>query len=279
MFTRGILVLAAVCALHAAPTFHEIGPILWKNCAPCHRQGEAGPFPLLTYSDTAKRAQLIAAVTHKRYMPPWLPEQGYGDFAGELRLSDAEIRAIADWAAAGAPEGPTVTPPTFPDGWQLGKPDLILEAPSAFTVPASGPDVYWNFVFTPAVPATRYVRAVEIRPGNRKLVHHANLLVDRLAATPKSGFPGMDLTIMRSPFDPDGHFLFWKPGSLPHVEADGWAWRLDPGNQLVLNAHLHPSGKAEEIRPSIGLYFTTRRPTQFPLLVQLENDRALDIPA
>ena len=115
----------------AAPpvTFHDIAPILWRKCAPCHRAGEAGPFPLLTWRDTAKRAQLIAAVTQKRYMPPWLPEHGYGDFAGELRLSDQEIRAIGDWAAAGALKGPAVEPPAFTEGWGLGKPDLVLEAP------------------------------------------------------------------------------------------------------------------------------------------------------
>ena len=271
--------LTGWCAAAPAVTFHDIAPILWSKCAPCHRPGEAGPFPLLTYGDASKRAALIATVTHKRFMPPWLPEPGYGDFAGELGLSDEEIRRIGDWAAQGAPEGAPVEPPTFTEGWQLGKPDLVLEAPAGHTAPASGPDVYWNFVFTPALHATRYVRAIEIRPGDRKLVHHANLLVDRLASSPKGGFPGMDLTIMRSPFDPEGHFLFWKPGSIPHVEKDGWAWRLDPGNQLVLNAHLHPSGRAEEIRPSIGLYFTDKRPTQFPLLVQMENDTALDIPA
>jgi len=259
-------------------SFHEIAPILWEKCAPCHRPGEAAPFPLLTYQDVAKRAQLIATVTRSRYMPPWLPEHGYGDFSGELRLSAEQISSIADWAAHGAPEGPPVQPPAFIEGWQLGPPDLVLDAPSVFTVPASGPDLYWNFVYTPALAETRYVRAVEIRPGNRRLVHHANLLLDRLASSPVSGFPGMDITIMRSPFDPDGHLLFWKPGSFPHVEQEGWAWRLDPGNRLVLNAHLHPSGKAEEIRPSLGLYFTDKPQTQFPLLVQLENDRALDIP-
>jgi thioredoxin-like negative regulator of GroEL len=88
----------------------------------------------------------------------------------------------------------------------------------------------------------------------------------------------MDLAIMRSPFDPDGDFLFWKPGAAPHVEPDGFAWRLDPGNDLVLNVHLHSIGKAEEVRPSIALYFTDKPQTRFPLLVQLENDNALNIP-
>jgi hypothetical protein len=152
-------------------------------------------------------------------------------------------------------------------------------------LPAAGPDLYWNVIFTPNVTTRRWVRAIEIRPGQPRLVHHANLLVDRAGsahlheASPGKGFPGMDLVIGRSPFDPDGNFLFWKPGAAPHIEPDGFAWRLDPGNELVLNMHLQPSGKKEEVRPSIGLYFTDQPQTKFPLLVQLQNDQALDIPA
>jgi tetratricopeptide (TPR) repeat protein/mono/diheme cytochrome c family protein len=262
----------------------DIAPIVYANCAACHRPGEAAPFPLLSYQDVKKHARDIVKVTRSRYMPPWLPEHGYGGFQGERRLSDEQIRAISTWVSQGAPEGaPSQTPalPAFTEGWQLGPPDLVLEAQAPFHAPASGPDVYWNFVFNPAVTATRYVRAVEIRPGQRKLVHHANLLVDRLGsvAGKGGGFPGMDLTLFRSPFTPDGNFLFWKPGSAPHVEPDGFAWRLGPGNQLVLNTHVHPSGRAEELRPSVGLYFTDKPQTKFPLLVELENDQALDIPA
>jgi len=145
-------------------------------------------------------------------------------------------------------------------------------------------DSYWNFVFRPNLTTSRYVRAVEIRPGDRRLVHHANLLVDRLGSahvqetTAGSGFPGMDVVLLRSPFDPEGHFLFWKPGAPPPVEPDGFAWRLDPGNELVLNTHMHPSGKPEQVRPTIGLYFTDKPQTRFPLIVQLENDRGLNIP-
>ncbi len=220
-------------------------------------------------------------------MPPWLPQHGYGDFQGERRLTDEQIRTISEWVAGGAPEGSageTPSPPAFGGEWELGPPDLVLDAQSAFSVPASGPDLYWNFLFNAAIPAARYVRAIEIRPGNRTLVHHANLLVDRMGSSAveargRGGFPGMDLTLFRSPFDPDGHFLFWKPGSATHVEPDGFAWRLNPGNQLVLNTHVHPSGKAEELRPSVGLYFTDQMPSKYPLLVRLENDNALDIPA
>jgi len=284
-----LLATALPRALAAGPPdfAHDVAPILYRACAGCHRPGETGPFSLLSYGDARKWAAQIAAVTHNRYMPPWLPDAP-DNFEGTRRLTDEEIRTICDWAAAGAPEGPPAEvppPPSFRAGWQSGTPDLILQAPAPFAVPASGPDVYWNFVLTPNQPSTRYVRAIEIRPGDRKLVHHANLLVDRWAASharevaPGKGFPGMDLEIMRSPFDPPGHLLFWKPGSVPHQEPEGLAWRLDPGDELVLNVHLHPTGKPEEVRPAIGLYFTDQPPTKFPLLVQIENDEALDIPA
>ncbi|HLH20709.1 MAG TPA: tetratricopeptide repeat protein [Bryobacteraceae bacterium] len=280
---------ACAAARPVPPDFaHDVAPLLYRDCAPCHHPGGPAPFALLTYRDAARRAAQIASVTHRRYMPPWLPEAGYGDFADARRLTDSEIRLLADWAAAGAPEGPPgagPVPPAFTDGWQLGTPDLVLEAAAPFTVPAAGPDLFWNFLFTPKLSAPRYVRAVEIRPGNRRVVHHANLLVDRAgsahraAAGGSSGFAGMDLTVVRSPFDPDGHFLFWKPGAPPRIEPDGFSWRLLPGDTLVLNTHLHPTGKPEEARPSIGIYFTDTPPAHFPLLVQLEYDAALRIPA
>ncbi len=286
----GILILCSPLGCTAQLTFtRDIAPIVARNCAPCHRAGEAAPFPLLTYEDVKKRAPQIAAVTSRGYMPPWLPEHGFGDFADERRLSADQIRTISDWVAQGTPEGPApeataVSPASETGGQAMGPPHLVIEAQSSFTVPASGPDVYWNFVFHPDIDKTRYVKSIDIRPGDRRLVHHANLLVDRMATAhlqegaPGQGFPGMDLAIMRSPFDPDGDFLFWKPGAAPHVEPDGFAWRLDPGNDLVLNIHLHPIGKAEEVRPLIALYFTDKPQTRFPLLVQLENDNALNIP-
>src|SRR5690348_7411156 len=161
-------------AAAASPVYtRDIAPIIQRKCAVCHRPGEIAPFPLLTYADVKKRAAQIATVTRSRFMPPWLPEAGYGDFAGDLRLSDAEIRAIGDWAAQGAPEGgpfPAVAAPTVAS---LGTPDLRIEAAGSFTVPASGPDLYWNFVFKPALTTTRFVRALEILPGDRRLVHHA----------------------------------------------------------------------------------------------------------
>jgi hypothetical protein len=229
----------------------------------------------------------MAAVTKSRYMPPWPPQSEAGTFLDEHRLTDAQIQVISDWVNAGAPEGPasqTPPPPTYSKDWQLGTPDLVLQAAKPFTLPASGSDVFWNFVFRPDLQERRYVRAIEIRPGNSRLVHHANLMVDhagsirRLAPKLDDGFPGMDLTISRSPLDPESHFLFWKPGSLPFSEPDGLSWRLDPGNLLILNTHLQPSGKPEQVAPAIAVYFTDQPPVKFPVLIQLEADGALNIP-
>ena len=266
----------------------DIAPIVFRSCAPCHHPGEAGPFSLTSYGDVKSHARQIADVTRKRRMPPWLPSADGLRFEDDSHLTESQIAKFQQWVDDGTPEGdPNALPPApkFTPGWQLGQPDLILQAATPFTVPASGTDVYWNFIFRAPVATRRYIKAVEIRPGDKRLVHHANLLVDRSEAarrqekSPGSGFAGMELQIESESFDPDGHFLFWKPGSAPIVEPSGLALRLDPGDDLVLNTHLQPSGKAETVAPAIGIYFTSEPATRFPVLLQLENDRALDIPA
>jgi hypothetical protein len=136
----------------------DIAPIVRQNCVSCHRPGESAPFSLLTFEDVRKHGRQIAAVTASRFMPPWLPQPGYGDFSDERRLSGAQIAEIAAWVKGGMPEGePEANPPaaasvataTSNDEWQLGKPDLVLTAAKPFTLAADGPDVFWNFIFTP----------------------------------------------------------------------------------------------------------------------------------
>jgi len=265
----------------------DIAPIVFQYCSPCHRPGETAPFSLLNYQDTAKFAAQIAVITRRRIMPPWLPAPSDLKFSGELRLSDEQIALFQAWADEGLPEGDPrdlPSPPQFTPGWQLGKPDVVLRARKPYQLSARGADNYWNFIFPTDFKTTRWVRAIEIRPGEKRVVHHANILIDRLHSSrtqekhPGDGFPGMELRIESESFDPDSHIFFWKPGSLPHVEPEGLALRLDPGDDLVLNTHLQPSGKLETIEPSIGIYFTDKPATQFPMLLELQNDKALDIP-
>jgi tetratricopeptide (TPR) repeat protein/mono/diheme cytochrome c family protein len=275
---------------HSGPlTFNrDIAPIIFQNCVVCHHPGGSAPFSLVNYQEVKKHARQIAAVTKSRYMPPWLPEHGYGDFAGEQRLSDEQIKALQLWVDQGSAEGARADLPAAPKlhaGWQLGPPDLVLKAPQQFILPAAGPDVFRNLVIPVPIKGTRYVKAVEILPGNQKIVHHANILIDRTQSArrldeqePGVGFGGMDVSIESDFFDPDSHFLFWKPGAPPYTEPEDMAWRLDRGTDLVLNLHLQPSGKPESIQPLVGLYFTDQPSTRFPMLLQLEHDGALDIP-
>ena len=168
-------------------------------------------------------------------MPPWLPEPQALKFADELRLPDEQIATIRKWVEEGAPEGsPADLPPQpkFAEGWQLGQPDLVLKAARPYQLPASGSDMYWNFIFPVPIDRTRWVKAVEIRPGDKRFVHHANVLVDRQQNSrqketePGSGFEGMEIKIESETFDPDSHFLFWKPGTVPYVEPEGMALRF-----------------------------------------------------
>ena len=276
-------------AAEAVTYVKDIAPIMYHYCAPCHRPGEAGPFSLLSYQDAKKRAAQIAAITRSRFMPPWPPEPGFGDFEGVRRLSDKQLDTIQRWVKAGTPQGdPAQTPPQphFTGGWQIGQPDMILRMRQPFHLPASGEDVFRNFVLPVDIKETKYVRAMELRPGSKRVVHHANLVVDhsrllrrRDGEDGQPGFPGMDVdTEVSGEFDPDSHFLFWKPGSPPQQEPPDMAWKLDPGSDLIVNLHLQPTGKPETVEVSVGLYFSDRPPTRFPMLVQLEHDGALDIP-
>jgi len=278
----------ATAAVPAAPTFYrDIAPIVYQNCSSCHRPGESAPFSLLNYTDVKKHALQIATVTKTHFMPPWLPEVGHGEFEEERRLTNAQIQLIQAWvqhgALAGRPEdGPA--PPVFQSEWALGKPDMILHVKQPYKLAAEGGEVFWNFVMPVPVSEARWVKAMEVRPGNAKVFHHANVIIDRSGTTarkevkPGAGFPGMDLSVEEDTFDPDGHFLSWKPGSKPVEEPDGMAWRADPGMNLVLNVHMKRSGREEIVDPMIGLYFTDKAQTKYPLLVQLEHDGAINVP-
>lgn len=272
-------------AVTATVTFNrDIAPILFRNCVVCHRPGESAPFSLLEYTQAKKRAGLIAALTASRFMPPWLPARGEVAFLGERGLDDDAIARIRQWVEQGAVEGdPADLPPLprFTEGWQLGEPDVILEMPESFTVPAEGVDVFRNFVLPIPVSTPRWVKAVELRPGNPRVVHHAVMQVDRSRASrrrdeedPVPGFSGMD---MAGSEPPGGQSIGWTPGKIPIID-ERLAWRLAPGSDMVLQLHMLPTGKPEEVAPRIGLYFTDKAPAEQAFSLLMRNDD-IDIPA
>jgi len=267
-----------------------VAPILYKNCATCHHPGGAGPFSLLTYADARRWGPQVLAVTQSRFMPPWLPEPGYGNFADVRRLSDSDRELIKRWVNAGMAEGDlkaAPAPPPYDSTWLLGKPDLVLKVEHPYTLPAGGTDVFRNLILPYKLGQTHYIRAMEIKPGAPQVVHHANVVIDRTGSLRRlhpndwqSGVPGMELLVdAGNRFEPDSHFLFWKPDTPALIEPEGMPWRIDPGNDLILNIHLKPSGKPETLDAEIGLYFTEDRPSKQPMLIALERDDQLDIPA
>ena len=155
----------------------HVAPILYQHCSQCHRMGEAGPFPLMSYRDAAPRAALIKAVTRARYMPPWPADPQYRHFADENVLTDEQIALLARWADQGAPRGDVKKeprPPRFPRGSQLGKPDLVVPMPAAYKLPGDGKDKFVSMKLPFSIPQDTFVRAIEFVPGNRKLLHHVN---------------------------------------------------------------------------------------------------------
>jgi len=245
----------------------DIAPIIFAQCSNCHRPGQSAPFDLLTYAEVKKHARDIAAVTQSRFMPPWPPEPGFGEFTGARHLSVDQIGLIQQGVAEAALEGATSDLPPSPkwsEGWQLGEPDLVVQMPQPYTLPASGKDVYRNFVIPIPTTGRRYVQAVELRPGN-KSVHHAFMLYDRTRQSRRideedsePGFPGMSPPVSANA--PTGQFVTWQPGKIAFRGTEDSIWSLEPNTDLVLQMHLQPTGKPERIQASAGFYFTDKAP-------------------
>ncbi|MDX1908981.1 MAG: cytochrome c [Bacteroidia bacterium] len=155
----------------------DIAPVVYANCTPCHRPGSAGPFSLITYEDLARRARTIARVTRDRYMPPWPADPGYRHFVGERILTEREIALFQAWAAQGALPGDLAhapPPPVYPEGSQLGKPDLVLRMPGQFPLPGDNRDRFFFMKIPYEIAQDTFIRAIEFVPGNTKAVHHMN---------------------------------------------------------------------------------------------------------
>jgi cytochrome c-type biogenesis protein CcmH/NrfG len=262
----------------------HIAPLMHDKCANCHRPGGSAPFALLSYRDVRQRASLVAAVTEKRFMPPYRARSDAGHFIGHTTLTAAEIALIAQWVADGAPQGdPADAPaaPIFPSGWQLGVPDLVVTIPAPYTLAAGGGDVFRIFAIPLPVTSTRYVTGIEFHPGNPGVVHHANIRLDRTSGSrdldARDPAPGYDGLLARSAVYPDGHFLGWTPGQVAPLVTPDLAWRLDPGMDLIVQLHMQPSGAPETVQPRIGFFFSDTPPTATPTIVRL-GSQGLDIP-
>ena len=278
-----------------APTFtKDIAPILFAHCAPCHRPGEAAPFPLLSYDDAKKWAAQIAVVTKARTMPPWKPGPSDHAFLDDTHLTDDQIQAIRDWQESGMKEGdPAALPaaPRFESGWRLGPPDLVVKMAAAFPVPADGRDIYRNFVLPLNLPQDTYVRAIDFRPSARSVVHHSLFFADASGKLKekdgKDGRPGYDggmggvvgggggnlgglLQKARGGKGGGGASLGgWAVGAQPVALPDGLAYFVPKGADLVLSTHFHPTGKPEREQSVVGLYFSKAPPTRQFAAVQL----------
>jgi tetratricopeptide (TPR) repeat protein/mono/diheme cytochrome c family protein len=296
-----------------AVTFNrDIAPILFANCASCHRPiGDAAPqpgrrsapredgpaatsgspedpicvagapFSVLDYDSVRRHARAIKSAVQRGAMPPWLPEAGHGLFAGERRLRDDQIALIAKWVEDAAPEGKPgdePRPPTTSGGWQLGKPDLVLTLAEPYVLRPGTRDVFRNFVIPVPITTTRYVRAVEFRADRPQVLHHADLAIDlgRVSRALDRADPGPGFATMDG--DQVQNVYGWSPGKVPTMEPADTAWTLDPGTDFVLQLHMIAGARSETVQPTIGLFFSDTPPAHTPIGIKLES-QTIDIPA
>jgi hypothetical protein len=277
------------------PTFAEdIASIIFKNCAPCHRPGEAGPFPLLTYEDVKKKAKTIAAVTKARYMPPWPADPAYSHFAGERVLSGDEIQLIQNWVTNGSPAGdPARLPPQpqFAKESAYGKPDLVVKMHEPLRIPGDNMDRFMVIKIPYEIPEDTFVRAIEFVPGNRKLIHHMNGHIVAYDEKKKDPFEGPyivnreSLRTLEESYDAirllndDGSYpdlirsvANYLPGGVSpagYPEGIG-GWTLTrKGAFLMRDVHYGPSPVDTEDQSYFNVFFTNKAPSRPTMEMQL----------
>jgi peroxiredoxin len=259
--------------------YRDVLPILQNRCQTCHRPGEVGPFSLLTYKQAVNWAADIKEYTQSRRMPPWKPTDGV-PFHNERKLTLKEIATLAAWVDGATPAGnpkDAPAPRRFPQGWQLGKPDLVLTPAADFQVGPSGNDIFRCFVLPTRLTEDKYVAAVEVRPSNPRVVHHTLQFIDTSGAgrkleqaeqARKKGAGELDLgpgysSRMGIGFLPRGAVGGWAPGQMPRYLPEGTGHFLPKGSDIVMQVHYHRDGRLEKDRVAIGLYFA-KKPVQKP---------------
>jgi len=253
----------------AQVTFSQhIAPLVYQHCTPCHRTGEVAPFPLTTYAEVASHAQTIKYVTGIRYMPPWKPDPSYRHYLDENTLSNTEIQQIRDWVDNGMPQGnPATTPPvpTYPSGSQLGTPDLVVPMRQAFTHQGNGQDLYRIFVLPVNLPADRDIAAIEFRPGNKRIVHHAIIGLDttQQAQALDAASPGYGYTQFGGfGFSPvEDNWSGWVSGTQARFYPTGMGKKLYRRASLLLQIHYGPSFVTQNDSSVINIFYA-RQPVR-----------------
>ena len=264
----------------------NVAKILNDRCVSCHRAGQVAPFSLEGYANAKKWSKSVALVVDHRQMPPWKAVPGFGQFKDENRLTDAEIETLQSWADAGAPagSGKPPAPPKFSSAWTLGDPDLVLTTAKPYRLGPEGTDEYRNFVFKTNFKETRWVRAMDVRPGNTKVVHHVIAYLDKGANAAKleskhnDGQEGYVSAGGGVGFMPSGALGGWAPGVRAQNSTEGTAFKLEPGTTIVMQVHYHRSGKPETDQTKMALYFA-KEPPQRELILDWALDWRLNIPA
>jgi hypothetical protein len=266
------------------PTYaQDVAPILYSKCATCHHAGEVTPFNLTSYEDAKSKAPTLVSAIKSKFMPPW-QALSHGEFSNERTLTPAQIETISDWAKAGAPKGDMNSAPAVPKftpGWQMGTPDFVGKPTQSYTVGAEGPDDYRCFVIPTNFPEDRYVTGIELRPGNRRVVHHVLVYLDTNGVARKKssddGKPGY-ASFGGPGFVPTGSLGGWAPGLQPEIMASGTGMLLPKGADIVLQMHYHRDGKDEPDMSQIGLKFA-KTPIDKRMRWEAMSNLLINIPA
>jgi Copper type II ascorbate-dependent monooxygenase, C-terminal domain len=284
-----LVVLQRSASAAYSPTFYkDVLPILQERCQGCHRQGEMAPMPLETYSQAKPYARVIQQVTRDKKMPPWFADPHFGRFANDPSLTADQISTLAAWADAHAPKGnPHDAPPPvhWTTGWNIDKPDVVLQMPQAKKIPGSG-DVPYQYIIIPThFKQDRWVRMSEIRPSNRMVVHHAVAYIRGPKSEWLRGAPvGVPFSADDLPTESQRRDAMWTtsdillvyaPGSLPDAWPDGFAKFVPAGSDIVLQMHYTTHGMPTADQTQIGLVFSKEPPRKRVLTLQLTNDRFL----
>ncbi len=267
-----------------APTFNkDILPILQRNCQECHRPGEIGPFPLLTYEQTRPWTAAIKASVLQRKMPPWFADKHYGRFSNDRSLPQQDIDAIVSWANAGAPKGKDADRPAsaaFVDGWGIPKPDVIFELPEPYQIPASGTIEYLHFLVPTGFTADKWVQFAEARPTDRSHVHHIIAFVREPGSQwlkeikpgvpfiPEKPKPGEVEDASQLPSD---FLVGYAPGQPPERFEPGQAKLVKAGSDIILQVHYTTDGKPGTDRSRVGLVFAKEPPKRRAMTFSATN--------